>query len=542
MRSLREKNILVLIFLSFLFFIPYSICSTQKEEEKPLKGKTYVEGLFEFFKSGKVIELPDFPKTEVFQKFLIEEASYRGINVESLKTKMKERGITSYLLDLLKKGHISPVEYANLLDISWIQAFQMAYSSGAMKLSDEALEILHGKETKLIKRIRNDKKIVVKQIAYKSSVEDIYPLYAEIAYDPSKTSMPVMVVQHGDYPGTRYATIPSIYNLAKKGIFGISVSKRGRDGSAGKGDGFCKEIYDIYDAVEYVKRNYKKYIDPDNINITGASGGGMDTFSAIVRFPDYFRIGAPFVAPPDIDHWFRLLEPTIRYIKELAKLGGQWEGSWSLFSNILNDLGGFPSEVPDKYLVRNCVLGAGNNPYTKIHIFWDEEDGAAPSITERSHAYFEETKKRGFNNVFLHHSKRGDTLRFLHWGVPDNTFVWHYFLPEIISRSHPKPVLADAGTMIVLGFLKTEKFLVWLGEGNDAVAKLHYSLSQFGASFDFKRISKDPEKKGTLTFYNPEHCLYKVLVNDRIVADKISSKEIKIPFDLDASVKITRIY
>ncbi len=143
--------------------------------------------------------------------------------------------------------------------------------------------------------------------------------------------------------------------------------------------------------------------------------------------------------------------------------------------------------------------------------------------------------------VFLHHSKRGDLLRFLHWGVADNTFAWHYFLPEIISKSHPKPVLADAGTMIVLGYLKTGKFLGWLEEGNYAVAKLHYSLSSFGDFFDFKRLSKDPEKKGTLTFYNPENYLYKVFVNDKIVADKVSSKEIKIPFDLDASVKITRI-
>ena len=537
----RWMNILVWVVAVCFVALNYPAIAQSAQGEEKAGEKTYVESLFEFFTRGKVIELPDFPQTELFEEFLKEEARHKNMSIEELKGEMKRVGITSYLLSLLKQRQITPVEFANLLDIGWIQAFQFAYSSGAMRLSDESLDILKGKVTDTIQRLREDKEIVVEEIAYRSSVEDLYPLYAEVAYDPKLKNIPVVVYQHGDYPGTRLGTVPGIYDLAKKGIFGVSVSKRGRDGSAGKGDCFGKEIYDVYDAVEYVKRHYAAYIDQDNINITGGSGGGMDTFAAVVHFPDYFRVAAPFVGPPDLEDWFRRMESTIKLLEQLAKeIGGQAAGSWSLISQMIEGMGGLPSQVPDTYLARNWVLGAINNPYTLIHVFWDAEDGAAPSITERSKAYLEETQQLGFTNVHLHFSQRGDKLRFLHWGVADNTFVWHYFMPVIMSRSHPAPVLADAGKMVVLGFVKTKKFLIWLGEGNDAVARVNYGLSPEAAAFYFRRLSQDASQKGELIYYNPERKSYKVLVNDQVVIEETDSPEIKVEFGLDDRVILRR--
>jgi len=531
-----------LIFSFFILVFSCFLFSSSPNQKEKIVGKTYVESLFDFFKKGKVIELPDFPQTEVFKNFLEGEATHERISVAELKERMKKTGISSYLLDLLKEGQISAVEFVNLMDIGWLQAFQMAYSSGALKLSDESLDILRGRITRTIENARKDKEIVVKEIAYRSSVEELYPLYAEIAYNPKLKNMPVIVYQHGDYPGTRLATVAGIYNLAKKGIFGISVSKRGRDGSAGKGDGWSKEIYDIYDAVEYAKNHFALYLDPDNINITGGSGGGMDTFSAIVHFPDYFRVAAPFVAPPDLDHWFQQMEASIKIIEQMAKnIGGQHAGSWSLFSHIIEDIGGLPSQVPDKYLTKNWVLAAINNPSTLIHIFFDAEDGASPSIIERSKAYLEETKKMGYTNVNLHFSQRGDRLRFLHWGVPDNTFVWHYFLPSIFSKSQPAPVLSDAGRLVILGFVKTKKFVIWLGEGNDAVAKLDYVLSPSTSTFYFRRLSQDPSKKGNLIFENLNKENYQVIVNDRVIMEKTNDSQLKVEFGLDDRVTLKRL-
>src|SRR5262249_14077795 len=123
---------------------------------------------------------------------------------------------------------------------------------------------------------------------------NIFPLYAEICYDPKKARMPIVVIQHGGNPGSRFATVPSCYRMAQKGLFAVSVSKRGRDGSAGEGDSWAKETFDIIDAVEYVKEHYSVKVDPANVNIWGYSGGDIDSAAAAVRFPDYFRSVAPF--------------------------------------------------------------------------------------------------------------------------------------------------------------------------------------------------------------------------------------------------------
>jgi len=526
-----------LVCLLIVIIAPFLFAQSENQEEEKIIKKTYVEALVEFFTKGKVIELSDFPETEVFEEFLQNEAKHKGLSIDELKERMRQTGITSYLLNLLKERHISQVEFANLMDISWIQSFQMAYSAGILEIPDESLEIMKGKTTETINRVRKDKAIIVEEIAFPSSIEELYPLYAEIAYDPKLRNMPILVYQHGDYPGTRLGCIPLIYQLAKNGIFGIAVSKRGRDGSAGNGDSFGKETYDIYDAVEYVKKQYAEYINPDNINITGGSAGGMDTFSAVVHFPDYFRVAAPFVGTPDLGHWVRQLEPTLALIEQLSNtVGGIYEGTWSLISQIIEGIGGLPKQVPDNYLARNWVLGAINNPYTLIHIFWDAEDGAAPSITERSKAYFEETKKMGYTNVHLHFSKKGDKLRFLHWGVPDNTFIYHYFLPTILSKSHPAPVLADAGRLHILGFIKTKKFLILLGEGNDAVARVDYFLSHSSSTFYFRRLSKDITKKGKLIYENASKDSYQVSVNNQIIIQKTNTPQIEVLFGLDDRV------
>jgi len=524
-----RKNIVITAFLVL------GLPTLGSSQAKQTGGKTYAQQLIEIMTTGQIIELPDFPETEIFKQFLEEEAAHKGESPDIVKEEMKKTGVTSYLLDLLGQGQISSVEFANLMNVHWVQALRMAYASGTLKMSDEFAPMLSGEVTPSIQKMRRDRDIIVKEISYRSSLDDLFPLYAEIAYDPKVKGQPVMVIQHGDYPGTRMPMIPVIHHLAKKGIFGLAVSKRGRDGSAGHGDAFGKEIFDIYDAVEFVKRDYAPFIDPTNINIRGGSGGGMDTLATVVHFPDYFRIAAPYVGPPDLDHWIRQIEPKLDIMKQFA------EGSWSLFSNIFRDIGGKPADVPDRYLVRNWVLGAINNPYTQIHIFWDEEDGAAPSITERSQAFQEEAQKYGLTNVYLHFSRRGDKVRYLHWGVPDHNFASHYFLPQILSKSHPAPLLADSGRLVILGFLKTNRFFIQLGEGNDAVAQVDYSLSSDLSTFNFRRRSSDPTKKGQLVFDNTERQPFAVLVNNETVTAKTSASPIRITFGLDDRISLKKI-
>lgn len=533
-----KRKIFCVLFIYFLF--SFTFLSGEKSQEAK-KEKSYGQALVEYLTSGQIVELPSIPKTEIFDQYLERESKIEGITKEELAKRIEKRGVTSYLLDQLKKGHISPTEYANLMNMNFVLAFRMAFAGGAMKISLETADLLAGKVTPTIEKLRKDKKIIVKEITYRSSVEDLSPLYAEIAYNPKIKNAPVIVSQHGDYPGTRMPNIAAIYIFAKKGFFGIAVSKRGRDGSAGIGDAWCKELYDIYDAIEFVKKEYKEFIDPTNINIEGGSGGGMDTIGMAVRFPDYFRVAIPRVGPPDIGHWMNSMNIDF-LMKILPKIGGHYKAAVDyLLITTMKDIGGLPGEVPDNYLARNCVLGAGNNPYTQIHISWDEEDGAHPSITERYNDYKEIVEKLGFTNVHFHFSRRGDPIRYLHWSVPDWGFSQHRFIAQILNKSYPEPILADSGRMTVLGYLKTKRFFVWLGKGNNAVAQLDYWLSSDGATFNFKRLSQNKDIRGKLTFYNPDRINLMVKINDKIFIESTSEEKVKIEFGIDDKVEINKL-
>lgn len=508
------------------------------------KKEEYAEYLLRLFTSGEIIELSAIPDTEIFARFLKDKSEHEGITVEELRQKMLAAGIMKYLIDLLHNGQLSLTEYVNLRpDIHWVEALRMAYVGGALSMGPDFGQSLTGKVTATVIKLRKGKDIVVREIAYRSSVEKLHPLYAEISYDPLRKNAPLIVLMHGGVPGTRMASILSAYAYARKGFFAVVPSLRGRDGSAGKPDSFGKEIYDIHDAVEYAKQHYSKHVDPTNVNITGGSAGGMDSFAVAVHFPDYFRYSIPYFGTPDVGDWLReegLFGKTYGEWLADVKRQGWPEGSISLFNNIIQGLGGMPDEVPDSLMARNNVLGAINNSYTQIHAFWDEQDGVAPSITNRIRAYYEKTRELDYTNVHLHYSQRGDPVRYLHWLTPDDASAQRFFIPAILTGTHPEPVLADAGRMVVLGFLKTKRFLVWLGAGDNAVARLDYQLSPMRKEFHFRRLSTDRNIRGKLCLPNDEETTWSVKVNHKMVHTNVRGPEIGVEFGLDDVVVLEK--
>ncbi len=126
-------------------------------------------------------------------------------------------------------------------------------------------------------------------------------LVAELNYDTAQAEAPLAVVMHG-YSGSTGKTgevRTSAQRLRAYGFFAISVALRGRDGSDGIRDSGGLEIYDIYDAVEAVKAAFPALVNPDIVYITGYSGGGGNTMSALTKFPDYFNAGAAFFGMSD---------------------------------------------------------------------------------------------------------------------------------------------------------------------------------------------------------------------------------------------------
>jgi hypothetical protein len=267
----------------------------------------------------------------------------------------------------------------------------------------------------------------------------------------------------------------------------------------------------------------------------------MASIAAAVRFPDYFRMSIPYYGTADMGHWLLnmgMVEKTFGEWEEKVKRQGWPEGSITLFRNIIQALGGMPSQVPDKVMARNHVLGVINNPHTQIHMIWDQQDGAAPSITTRNKTYHESAVQMGYTNVHLHFSKRGDPVRYLHWVTPDNTTAQRFFITQILSKTYPPPILSDAGRLIVLGYVKTHRFLVWLGQGDDAVARLDYQMGFSRKEFRFRRLSQDKTVRGKLSLPNEEEKTWTVKINREIVKTGVSDPEITIEFGLDDIVSV----
>ncbi|MEZ4585733.1 MAG: prolyl oligopeptidase family serine peptidase [Gemmatimonadales bacterium] len=389
--------------------------------------------------------------------------------------------------------------------------------------------------------LRADPDVVVKEIAYRSSVSDLGPLFAEVCYVPTGGAMPIAVVQHGGNPGSRFGTVSSCYRMARQGMFGLSVSKRGRDGSAGVTDSWAVETFDIIDAIEVVKRDFAAHVDPSNVSIWGYSGGCIDAVAAAVRFPDYFRLVAPYFGQLEWTRTWASVPKEQR--RRHAAAGEQAKGN-----AIVDGIGGFPDEVPDQYLARDLLLGVVNNPYSRFHFFLDSEDPSGPLLQQHFKTYLEKAQALGRSNVDLHLSKPGDLYRWHHaypgsWeelGNPDLMAAEAVYLGHVLNGDYPEPVLADAGRMMVLGYLKTKRFFVWLGEGNDAVAELDYTLTGPVSTFSFRRRSSDPEVRGRLVVPNREGRRWRAEVGGKVVAES-SAAEVVVPFGLDDTVILRRV-
>jgi len=297
------------------------------------------------------------------------------------------------------------------------------------------------------------------------------------------------------------------------------VSKRGRDGSATQGDvdgsdavgdGFCRETLDIVDAVDYCRREFAEYIDPDSASVYGTSAGGIDVLACVVHFPDYFRCAVAMYGPhPDV--WG--LVDVLRSDAPIYELAGPNSPPAIVESgrsereltagDIVRDVGGLPEECPDRWLARDLSRYGVNNPYTPTYFLWDEEDGFAgkPGFKASLQRYLDDQRVHGYVNSEAIESHIGDPQRFLHWTESDQRLFYHRFIPALLSGTIPKPVLSNFGHLMIPGYVRTKPFTVWLGRGDDAVARLEYELRGTGGIFRFRRLSHDPNTRGRLILH-----------------------------------------
>ncbi len=336
-------------------------------------------------------------------------------------------------------------------------------------------------------------------------------LLAELNYDDTRSDAPIAVVMHGYSPATGNfgAVRANAQKLRDNGFFVISVAMRGRDGSDGIRDSGGVEIHDIYDAVEAVKADarFAGLTDGTNVHITGYSGGGGNTMSALTKFPDYFRVGAAFFGMSDYgfnptDGWYN-------------------HGAGSRTSQLDTDVGNpntGGATVLDKYLARASNLASKNNPYSEIHLFVNATETICPPVNStsyRANAVAAESAPGEFGNITVHIGGPGiyedfngnsvneanEEQDWLHTNPDANRQdageLW--YRDRLLAGNIPQPVLKASDEMRVAGYVKTTRFGLWLGDGGNAAGDLFYSIAGNLMRFSLDVISNDRNANGKLT-------------------------------------------
>ena len=170
---------------------------------------------------------------------------------------------------------------------------------------------------------------------------------------------PPIVLDVSGYSGP-YTGDDIIQRLAKKGVFAIKVYKRGYGGSQGVQSNSGREIYDLYDAAQYVKSHYASYVDPNNVNAIGYSGGGGNLYGLVTKDPDYLRSANIFFGMSDYGH-----DPTYGWYEDSSDA--------STYDPLMVDnSGGTPFSRSRTIIIHGrIILAAGNNPYTHIQLFYN---------------------------------------------------------------------------------------------------------------------------------------------------------------------------
>lgn len=350
-------------------------------------------------------------------------------------------------------------------------------------------------------------------IIYQSSVSvdqnGPLDLKAQIFYETTRKHAPIVVVMHGYSPVTSFPDVQSnCQRLRDAGFFVIAVAMRGRDGSDGVRDSGGVEIFDIYDAVEKMKVARAEYVDPDNVSITGYSGGGGNAMSALTKFPDYFRTGSSFFGMSDYGYdaangWYFLGASSSHQAQMRVDIGDPATGN---------------SLVLDRYMARAANLAAQNNPYSEIHLFVNSDEAVCPAINStgyRQNAVAAESFAGEFDNITVHIGQSnlyqdfdGDLVNDVdeqqYWphGFPtanQQNAAEKWYRDRLVSGQIPAPVLNREDTLFVGGFVKTKPFMLWLGDGQNAAATLEYELSAVCKTFEMEIVSSNKGVTGRLT-------------------------------------------
>lgn len=303
---------------------------------------------------------------------------------------------------------------------------------------------------------------VENNFTYNSSIDvGIIGLAGKYCYDTGVTNLPILIVNHSFWGAITELEQLDMERWARGKFFVIAMNMRSRSPFVESGCDPCKEIYDLYDGIEYIKSHFSNIVDVNKMVMIGFSFGGQNTEAFCSKFPGYLSVACPYFGPSD--------------------LGNNATQSWYALNGFDASLdlrlGGNPTQVPYKYYACDNVFQIETNLIgTKMHIFHDADDALVNIILSRR------LNNLGLSNIILHESNSNSQYRWLHQ-VPHtstNSQVIHaeeiWFNDALIRQ---RRVVSKTGVFRIGGYIKPYglNFEIRLNNLNDAVATVNYNIN-----------------------------------------------------------------
>lgn len=284
-------------------------------------------------------------------------------------------------------------------------------------------------------------------------------LYLKYGYSAALSNMPIVVLING-WDGKASDFLDTTLNrFAANGFFAVAIGMRGRDGASGARDASGREIYDIYDGIQYVTSNFSV---SNKIAICGYSGGGGNALAAACKFPDLFASVVDFYGMSD-------------YGRDGTNGWYQNCNNGTYQSNLLSAIGS-PISDPNNYYARDATAAITNYTSGHLCIFHDESDTVVPLIhTTRIKNALDGA---GLTNYTLNQSNSGSGTRWTHGHAMESGIEFaaeQVWIPLFEAAS--TWTIPASGTVTVIGYIVTKRFTVWLNSGLDAAATVAYNTA-----------------------------------------------------------------
>lgn len=292
-------------------------------------------------------------------------------------------------------------------------------------------------------------------------------LFARYAYPVGGADIPIAVMMHGFGSGTaNFLADDSMARIARYGLFVAAVGMRGRNGASGTQDASGREIYDIYDVLAKIRADFAAVVSTTHAGVIGYSGGGGNALAAACKTPDAWTMIVSHFGMSDYgrdgtDGWYFN--------------GGN--------TTILDSwIGGSPGAVPDNYWSRDATYALGTN-YSggHVYLFHDNGDTSVPIVhSERAAASM---VAAGRVNYTENYTGPGDDPRWIH-GNPNigdagepNIQTEAIWAAALAAKTHAVWTVPAAGSIKVIGYIKTKLFSIFLSTGTAEVADVTYDTT-----------------------------------------------------------------